>query len=284
MLPQADIEMTRRMPAARSVVSAIKVCLAQAAGVSHHTSDSVPAVWVLLANGKRHSRRLRRELMRKALRILTPAFVMLMTSAVVHAEPFTILPNGDLVFNTSISTTGSFICGSVVSCTGSGSSITLQSGGGTATFSFTGVNTSFVAGNETVPVTLGTFDDSATAGFSVPNLNPNFALFSFALTLSQSSPVVASDSLTWRFNPSFTVSGDPSRTDLVVPSGPQPPPYQYNAIVYTFRSFPVTLPLNGSTNLVADVGAVPEPTTMLLAGTGLIVAFVRRRKRTSISR
>ncbi len=218
--------------------------------------------------------------MRKTLRVLALAFVMLMTAAVVHAEPFTILPGGDLVFNTSVSATGSFTCGSLVSCTGSGSSITLQSGGGTATFSFTGVSTSFAAGNMTVPVTLGTFADSTTAGFSLPDLNPNVGLFTFMLTLSHSSPVVASASLAWQFNESFKRFGE-GNTYLQLPTGPQPPQYHYTEIIYTMRLFPTfTLPLNGSKDIVADVGVVPEPTTMALAGTGLIAAFVRRRKRT----
>src|SRR5580765_4318036 len=109
--------------------------------------------------------------MSKTLRVLGLAVVILMTSAVVHAEPFTILPNGDLVFNTSLSTAGTFIRA-------------------------------------------------------------------------------------------------------------QPPQYHYSAIIYTMRVFPLVLPTNGSEELVADVGVVPEPASMVLAGTGLIAAFFRRRKRT----
>jgi len=46
------------------------------------------------------------------------------------------------------------------------------------------------------------------------------------------------------------------------------------------RVFPLVRPTNGSEDLVADVGVVPEPASMVLAGTGLIAAFFRRRKRT----
>jgi hypothetical protein len=218
--------------------------------------------------------------MRNILRVLVPALVMLMSSAAVRAEPFTILPNGDLVFNTSITTNGSFTCGSVVSCTGSGSSITLQSGEGTATLSFSGVSASFAAGNVTVPVTLGTFDGSATDGFSVPSLNPNIALFRFGLTVSQSSPEMAAATLRWQFNQSFTRFGEEGNTYMELPTGAQPPQYHYGSITYTMQVFPLTLPLHGSRDLVADVGVAPEPTSMILAGTGLIAAFVRRRKRT----
>jgi hypothetical protein len=118
--------------------------------------------------------------MHAIFRVSWLTFVALSTCTVARAEPYTILPNGDLVFNVMANATGSFQCGSVVTCTGSGSSITLHSGGGTATFSFSGLNTSFAAGNTTIPVTLGTFEDSTTAGFSLPGtLNPNASLFFF---------------------------------------------------------------------------------------------------------
>jgi uncharacterized membrane protein len=86
--------------------------------------------------------------MGKILQVFSLGFLVLVCSTAAYAEPFTILPNGDLVFNVSLSTNGLFTCGSVVSCTGSGTnSTTLQSGEGTATFSLTGVSTSFAVGN-----------------------------------------------------------------------------------------------------------------------------------------
>ena len=60
-----------------------------------------------------------------------------------------------------------------------------------------------------------------------------------------------------------------------MPLGPNP--HSYDAIVYTFR-----LPLElgqGRTAVTADVGALPEPATMLLVGTGLAGAALARRRR-----
>jgi hypothetical protein len=223
--------------------------------------------------------------MGKILRVFSPALLVLVCSTAAHAEPFTILPNGDLVFNVALSTNGLFTCGSVVLCTGSGTnSITLESGQGTATFTFTAASTSFAVGNTTIPVTLGTFTGSTTAGFGVPDLNPNLALFSFGLTLSHSSPLAALAGLGWRFNSSFTRFGEEGNTYLALPPGPQPPQFQYGSIIYTMRVFPLTLPLNGSRDLVADTGVVPEPASLILVSSGLVAAVLRRRRTSSRSK
>lgn len=218
--------------------------------------------------------------MHAILRVSWLAFVALLTSTVARAEPYTILPNGDLVFNVIATATGSFQCASVVPCTGSGSSITLHSGGGTATFSFTGLNASFAAGNTTIPVTLGTFEDSTTDGFSLPGtLNPMATLFFFNFAISHSSPAPGSDSVFWGFNSSFMRFGEGGRTYLQLPIGSQPPQYHYTGIIYTMQVFPLTLPLNGTKDLVGDVGVVPEPASIALVGTGLIAACRRRRRK-----
>src|SRR5262249_20227477 len=160
----------------------------------------------------------------------------------------------------SLSATGSFICGSVVSCTGSGTdSITLQSGSGTATFSFSPVSAmSIVVGNVAIPVTLGTFLDSTTPGFELPpELVLTLSLFFFDFTLTHSSPVPASASLEWRFNRNFDRFGEGQRTWLEFPIGEQPPQYHYTSIIYSMRADSFTLPTNGPKDLVADVGVVP---------------------------
>lgn len=214
------------------------------------------------------------------LRVLV-AVLALSVPTVAHADPFTVLPNGELVFNVSLSTSAVFTCGAVVQCTGSGTNaITLHSGSGTATFTFTGLNTSMAVGNTTIPVTLGTFTGSTTTGFALPGpLNPNFTLLSMRFTLSHSSPVAAANTIGWNFNPSFTRFGEDSPTYTGLPVGAQPPQFHYSSIIYTFRVFPLTLPLNGSQDLVADVGVVPEPASLLLVGVGFVGIIARRRTR-----
>jgi hypothetical protein len=220
--------------------------------------------------------------MGRILRTCPLAFFIIFTGGArtALAEPYTILPNGDLVFNVSLSTNGVFTCGAVVSCIGSGTNtITLQSGAGTKTFSFTGLSDNIVLGNSTIPVTLGTFTGLTSPGFSLPDFNPNVALFSFGFGLSHTSPVSASDQLVWSFNQSFSRFGEGGRTWLQLPVGPQPPQYHYTAFIYTMRVFPLTLPGNGSQDLVSDAGVVPEPASLALVGTGLLAVLYPRRKR-----
>ena len=222
--------------------------------------------------------------MARSIRLFPFAFLFVLSSTTARADPFTILPNGDLVFNVSSTPSGSFTCGSVVSCTGSGTnSITLQSGSGTATFSFTPTGPiSFAVGNVTIPITLGTFLDSTTPGFELPpSLGVNPSLFFFNFTVTQTSPVAASDSLQWRFNRNLDRFGEGQQTYLSFPVGSQPPQYHYTDIIYSMRADGFSLPANGTKAFIADVGVIPEPASLVLVTTGLAGAWWRRRKLSS---
>lgn len=220
--------------------------------------------------------------MARFVRLFPFVFLFVFSSTAARADPFTILPNGDLVFNVSATASGSFTCGSVVSCTGSGTnSITLQSGNGTATFSFTPIGPiSFVVGNVALPITLGTFLDSTTPGFELPpSLGLNPSLFFFNFTVTHTSPVPASDSLQWRFNKNFDRFGEGQKTYLQFPIGAIPPQYQYTGIIYSMRADGFALPPDGVKALIADVGVVPEPASIVLVTTGLAGAWWRRRRK-----
>jgi hypothetical protein len=72
-----------------------------------------------------------------------------------------------VTFTTALSTVGSFDCRSSFRCSGEGtSSITFGSGANTGTLTFTGVDTTIDVTNRARPVVLGSFELSATDGFT----------------------------------------------------------------------------------------------------------------------
>jgi hypothetical protein len=227
------------------------------------------------------------------MRIRALSFTVLMcigTANLARADPYTILPSGELAFNVVLTTSGVFTCLRGIPCTGSGSnSITVGTGSETATLTFLGVtNKSFRATNVNTPVFLGLFDATSSPGFTWPTYtNPRVSVLQFDLRLTHApdSPIGATGGQSWGFGPggapslplltSFGTSGGYA----TLPAGPNPPGFNYSHIVYTFTPYPFSLPSNGSLALSADVGAIPEPGTMVLLGLSLAGAAYARRRR-----
>src|SRR5215212_8182499 len=129
-------------------------------------------------------------------KLLLSALLCLLASTVVQADPFVILPNGELVFNTSFSTQGVFTCTPL--CTGSGTnSVVFGSGANTVSITFTGIDTTILVGAEPVPTVVGQIQVvTSGAGFIFPvGSNPNARFIFFNITVTQSSPTAGTRGL-----------------------------------------------------------------------------------------
>jgi hypothetical protein len=187
------------------------------------------------------------------------------------------------VAESTFATSGTFACRASVSCSDAGSNVItiFGDGGASATIAFSGVNTTMNVTNGITRVPIGEFNVTADDGFVFPthaNNPTGLPILRFFITLNQTQPVGSTGTKEWDFGPGGHESLPIQMglgyfvRDAVSDAG------NYSRIVYTVRPFPFTLNPNSRTTIFADVGATPEPATMVLLGTGLVGLIARKRR------
>ncbi len=185
-----------------------------------------------------------------------------------------------MLFGTGhLTTSGTFNCFNIVGCSASGSTVTIGTGANVVTLTFAGVDTTFPVMNTAVPLNLGTFTSTATGGQFPTGINPNIPFVKLSLQLMQDAPSVDTAGLGLSFGPGggTQLGFMQGNTYMTLSPGGFVPP-GYNLLVYTLSPDVFYIPLNGSVGLTANVGPVPEPGTMVLVGSGLLLAWRARRR------
>jgi hypothetical protein len=220
--------------------------------------------------------------------------VLIFGARPAYGQGWITLPNGQLGYVTSYTTSGMFICGNYFpsgQCVAQGTSVVLTNGGASMTIAFRGAAhtvTAVPSGPTSVP--LGTFTRtvSGTGPFTFPNssVGPRALYLGFAMNLTTLAPLPRQQA---RFFLGFVnprtgilhVGANSGGQGTFVP--PPPPPATYSGLAWDKlaieREFP---PVDGSSDVTAVVSVVPEPATLALLAPGVLGvlgAAYRRRSR-----
>jgi hypothetical protein len=223
--------------------------------------------------------------------LLVALSAILVPASAAHAAGWEKMPNGEWQFVDWVTTTGFFTCGSPTqyrnanACSANGNTLVLRSGSSELTVSFSGLAQSIASSNiRSAPIAMGTLSTVITGGpFTMPPVfSDQSLLFTFTLLLTGdlsggnriTSGYTASNKTSLPYN---CCEGFATYTTLGVPG--QPAFLRYTGSVYDgFVGRDIAF--DGSSSLVTSrVGLIPEPSTYVLVGSGLLALAALGRKR-----
>lgn len=217
----------------------------------------------------------------------------LVTTPLAADAQWGIAPDGHNQYTFNYSTSMTFGCGpDWAGCAVSGNILTYSSASGSLTFTFTGTSGVFTAGNVSRPLELGTLHVTETGSYSFPTVgHPNTIFLTFNLAVNSTLPIATT--AVWRagyireggivdgsyINPVGNEYG--YRDHFTIPTAPRPP--RGSTIIVASHGMPPWLFASSADHvLTAQVGLVPEPSTWMMLGTGLLGlggVALRRRSR-----
>lgn len=232
-------------------------------------------------------------MMRPWMRGAVAAAVVMLGAQPLRGQGWITLPNGQLGYVTSYTTSGMFVCGSYFTpgqCVAQGTSVVLTNGGASMTIAFRGAaHTVTAVPSGSTPVPMGTFTRtvSGTGPFTFPNsfAGPSVFYLGFAMNLTTLAPLPQQARFFIGFsNPQHgfldTYVDGRGRGTL---STPPPPPATYNGLAWDKLALENEIyPVDASSDVTAVVSVVPEPATLalLVPGViGLVGVACRRRSR-----
>src|SRR5262245_7182738 len=105
--------------------------------------------------------------MRNPMALVVSIGVVLLATG-VRADPIMVQPDGSVLLNTTVTTSGVFTC-KLSRCSGTGTNtVTFINGSESATITFLGISTPLISTNHTAIANLGSFEATSTPGFTFP--------------------------------------------------------------------------------------------------------------------